>query len=182
MRARVHAAEADPLGLHRAAQMTDTLDTATRPTSERFQHDEITIPSQDRDHQHHRPARVETQTQIDRLERRKNITPELAEAGRRYFGDAYYAGTVPRAAASGSERVDRSPESLSERYVAATQRRRHAIRALGDLVGVVEWVCVDDLSPYSWALKQGEFPGAGIAVLRIALLTLAKHYGIARGS
>jgi hypothetical protein len=161
--------------------MTDTQD-AIRPTQERFTHDEITIPSQDRDHQHHRPARVETQTQIDRLERRKNITPEQAEAGRRYFQDAYYAGTVPRASVSGSERVDRSVETVSDRYVASTQRRRHAIKALGDLVPVVEWVCVDDLSPYSWALKQGEFPGAGIAVLRIALLTLAKHYGIVRAS
>lgn len=159
--------------------MTDTQD-AIRPTRERATHDEITIPQQDRDHQHHRPARVETQTQLDRLERRKSISPELAEAGRRYFQDAYYAGTVPRAATSGSERVDRSPEALSDRYVAASQRRRHAIKALGDLVGVVEWVCVDDLSPYSWAMKQGEFPGAGIAVLRIGLLTLAKHYGIVK--
>ena len=161
--------------------MTDTQD-AIRPTQERFTHDEITIPSQDRDHQHHRPARVETQTQIDRCEKRKNISAEQAEAGRRYFADAYYSGTVPRTAVSGSERVDRSPESLSDRYVAATQRRRHAIKALGDLVGVVEWVCVDDLSPTSWALKHGEFPGAGIAVFRIALTTPSKHYGIVRAS
>jgi hypothetical protein len=159
--------------------MTDAQD-AIRPTSERFRHDEITVPQQDRDHQHHRPARVETQTQIDRLERRKSISPEQAEAGRRYFADAYHAGTVPRAAVSGSERVDRSPESVSDCYVAATQRRRHAIKALGDLVSVVEWVCVDDLSANTWAMRRGEFPGAGIAVLRIALTTLAKHYGIIR--
>lgn len=159
--------------------MTDTQD-AIRPTPERHRHDEITVPSQDRDHQHHRPARVETQTQIDRLERRKSIDANQAEAGRRYFSDAYHAGSVPRATISGSERVDRSTESASDRVVAATQRRRLAIRALGELVGIVEWVCVDDHAPQAWAIRRREHPMAGIAVTRVALTALAKHYGIIR--
>lgn len=152
---------------------------AIRPTKERARHDQITTPEKDRDHQHERPARVETQTQIDRYERRKSIDPDQAEAARRYFADAYYGGAVPRLGVVGIERVDKSPEALSERYVAAVQRRKHAVRALGvGLVSIVEWVAVDDHSAEAWSIKRGEHPRFGITLLRLALGVLVKHYGI----
>ena len=150
-----------------------------RPTPERHRHDEITIPDIDRENQTPRPGRIETQTQIDRYERRKSISEEQAEAGRRYFADAYYAGAVGRTGSCASERVDRSPEAFSERYVAARQRRAHAIRALGlGLVPIVEFVAVDDHSAEAWAVKRKEHPRFGITLLRLALSVLVKHYGI----
>lgn len=150
-----------------------------RPTPERHRHDEITIPEIDRENQAPRPGRIETQTQIDRYERRKSIDEAQAEAARRYFADAYYAGAVPSTVACLGERVDRSPEAFSERHIAARQRRAHAIRALGmGLGGIVEWVCVDDHSAEAWAVKRKEHPRFGITLLRLALSVLVKHYGI----
>ena len=148
-----------------------------RPTAELARHHLVVVPERDREHQVERPARVEDQTQLDRLERRKSISEEMADAGRRYFSDAYYSGTIAKSG-GGLERVDRSPEAFSERYVAAIQRRRHAIRALGELYFVTEWVCVDDHSAQTYAIRRGEHPMAGIELLRVALTQLAKHYGI----
>ena len=162
--------------------MTDQPDPI-RSTRFRHQHDEITTPEKDRNHQDERPQRVETQTQIDRLERRKSIEETQAEPARRYFADAYYSGTVPSASRGALDRVDGTCEAFSERHVAASQRRANAIRALGcDLTQVVEWVCVDDYSPQTWAIKRREHPMAGIAVFRVAMTALAKHYGLVRGS
>lgn len=161
-----------------------------RPTKERHRHDEITIPEKDKTNQHDRPARVETQSQIDRYERRqllksgddeqsKRLNAILAEAGHRYFTDAYYAGSVPRPLALSAERVDRSAESLSDRHMAAVFRRNQAIRALDQtFVQILEWVCVEDHSAQSWAMKHGHFADAGIVILRLALLALARHYGL----
>lgn len=158
--------------------MSDT-HAPIRPTPELHRHHEITTPERDRDNQHERPARVETQTQLDRYFRRKSISEDMHEAGCRYFADAYYSGAVPHGAGSYGERLDRSAEAFSERFVAATQRRRHAIRALGlGLVPIVEFVCVDDHAAEGWAIRRKEHPRAGIALLRLALEVLVKHYGL----
>ena len=163
--------------------MTDQ--SPIRPTPELHNHHQITTPERDRAHQQERPARVETQTQIDRYERRKvfdrdqpSLNEAMAEACRRYFADAYYSGTVPRASSITSDRVDGSCEAISERHVAATQRRRHAIKALGELFSIMEWVCVDDHSAEAWAIKSRQHPMSGITVLRLGSTVLAKHYGL----
>ena len=161
-----------------------TESTAIRPLSHRYQHDIIFVPERDRDHQQERPARVETQTQIDRLERRKSITEDQAEAGRKYYTDAYYAGVVPRGRVSVGDRVSGSCEDASEeainRHIAVKDRRAKAIRALGELVSIAEWVCVDDYPAESWAIRRREHPRAGIAIARVMLTTLAKHYGLTK--
>lgn len=155
------------------------LEAPIRPTAHRHQHDEISIPERDRDHQNDRPARIETQTQIDRYHRRKSITEDQAEAGRRYFVDAYYSGRIPISHALVGERVDRAVETVSDRYVAAYQRRKHAMRALGGgLIEIAEWVCCEDMAAESYAIRRREHPRAGIAILRLALETLAQHYGL----
>lgn len=157
--------------------MTDA--TPIRPTPELHRHHEITTPERDNVNQHDRPARVETQTQLDRYLRRKSISEEMHEAGSRYFADAYYSGAIPHGSSCVGERLDRSAETFSERYVAATERRRNAIRALGlGLVPITEWVCCDDHAAEGYAIRRREHPRAGIAILRLALEALVKHYGL----
>lgn len=170
-----------------------TLDQAEaiRPTRERHQHDIIAIPERDRENQIERPARVETYSQIDRYERRQALcrgvdeqakarNTLLAEAGRRYFEDAYVAGSVPRPKAWVLDRVDNAGSGdFSQRRITAISNRRQALEALGvGLTPIAEWVCVDDLSAESWAMKKGQLASSGITVLRISLTVLAKHYGL----
>lgn len=150
-----------------------------RPTPERHRHDAITIPERDRENQRERPARVETQTKIDRYENSKNITPEHAAAARRYFEDAYRAGMVPAPSQVRYDRVDGARSDVSDTAAAAAGRRANAIRALGDaLVPITEFVVIEDLPAGQWASAHGEQPAAGIAILRLALTALARHYGI----
>lgn len=162
-----------------------------RPTPELHRHHVITLPERGFDNADEKPARVETQTHIDRYELRgqlcqgddeqsKRTNEAMAEAGRRYYRDAYYGGAVPIGKSCIGERLDRSPETLSERYEGARHRRAKAILALGEMWTIIEWVCVDDNSPRAWAIKRGEHPAAGIALLRVALRHLAKHYGLIR--
>lgn len=147
-----------------------------RPTPERHRHDEITEPPIDRDNPKGRPARVETQTQIDRYERRKSISPEHAEAARVYFRDAYYAGRISPVSSLIGERLDRSAEAFSDRYVAAYARRGHALRALGPLSKIADHVIIEDHSAEAYAIKRSEHPRFGIVLLREALEALHKHY------
>lgn len=157
--------------------MTD--EAPIRPTQELHRHHDISIPEKDRNHTEERPARVETQTFIDRYERRKSIDEEQAEAARRYFSDAYFSGRVPMGHSLIGERVDRSIETVSDRYVAAYQRRKHALRALGEgLTPICDWVCVEDRSAEAWSVSRKEHPRFGITLLRLALTVLVKHYGI----
>lgn len=157
--------------------MTD--ESPIRPTQELHRHHEISIPEKDRNHTKERPARVVTQTHIDRYERRKSIDEDQAEAGRRYFTDAYYSGHVPMVCSLIGERVDRSVETVSDRYVAAYQRRKHARIALGEgLTAICDWVCVEDRSAEAWSVSRKEHPRFGITLLRLALTVLVKHYGI----
>jgi hypothetical protein len=151
-----------------------------RPTPERHRHDAITVPERDREHQQDRPARVETQTKIDRYEHSKNITSDQATAARRYFADAYRAGMVPAPSQVRYDRVDGARAETSDTAASAAGRRDNAIRALGGLVAIVEFVVIEDLTAGQWAKAHGEHPAAGIAILRLGLTALAKHYGIAK--
>lgn len=159
---------------------------AIRPTPELLRKHIVTIPERGFDNADLKPARVETQTHIDRYELRGQLDSDpkqnevLAEAGRRYQRDAYYGGAIPVGKSCIGERLDRSPETLSERYEAARHRRAKAILALGGLFPIVEWVCVDDNPPRAWAIRKGEHPSAGMAIFKIGLRTLAIHYGLLR--
>lgn len=162
-------------GSQRHSRVTETLpaksDLAVRPTPELHRHHEITTPERDRDNNYDRPSRIETQTQLDRYLRRKSITEDMHESGCRYFADAYYSGAVPHGSSCVGERLDRSPEAFSDRFVAATQRRRHAIRALGlGLVPITEWVCCDDRAAEGYAIRRREHPRAGPAYCRFRRL------------
>ena len=118
----------------------------------------------------------------DRPEHIKEQNAIRAEACRRYYADAYYSGTVPRSKCSAGERVSGGIEDQSEeaiaRHIAVKTKRANAIRALGELVAIAEWVCVDDYSPAAFASRRGEHPMAGIALFRVAAAQLAKHYGL----
>lgn len=123
-----------------------------------------------------------TQTHLDRYEVRGSIDQYQAEAGRIYYRHAYYAGAVPSPAQSGAERVDGNPTTGGlVRGLSAKESRDRAILVLGsELFRIVEAVCVEDRAAEAWAIEKKEHPRAGIAILRIALTTLAKHYGLIR--
>lgn len=157
--------------------MTDA--TPIRPTRELHRHHQVTEPPIDRENPNPRPARVETQTQIDRYAKRKSIDENQAEAARIYFRDAYYAGRISPVSSLIGERLDRSAESFSDRYVAAYARRGNALRALGEgLQPIVDWVVVEDHSAEAWSVKRREHPRFGITLLRLGLDVLVKHYGL----
>ena len=150
-----------------------------RPTRHRHQHDVIDTPERDRDHQEERPSYVQTQTQIDRYERRKSIDEKQAEACRRYYTDAYKAGVVSRASTLSPDRVDGARGDMSESADAAWGRRTKALAALGtELTSIADHVCIHEGAAEAWAISRREHPRAGIAVFRIAATTLAKHFGI----
>lgn len=166
--------------------------SAVRPTPERHRHDIITIPERDAEHWEERPARIETQTQLDRYERRGLLCPGsdedsrkqnrmLATAGRRYFEQAFKAGRVPSFCKPfAAERVDSSLHTEhSDTQLAAMHGRKLAQQALGTgLVPIADWVCINDYGADAWAVKKGQRSTSGITVLRLALTVLANHYGL----
>lgn len=144
-------------------------------------HHKLRIEERDPQNPGKKRARVETQTHLDRYLKRESITVEQGEAGRIYFLSAYYSGAIPRPAAGNQDRVDGARFATQEAPVSARQKRTKAIAALGrELFGIAEAVIVDDRAAEAWAIEHGEHPRAGIAVLRVALTTLARHYGLIR--
>lgn len=145
-------------------------------------HHRIRIEDRDPQNPGKKRARVETQTHLDRYFVRGSIDHYQAEAGRIYYRHAYYAGACPKPVQSGNERVDRGFAAGSPlQGLSARESRDRAIIALGpELVRIAEAVVVDDRSAEAFAIEKKEHPRAGIALLRVALTTLARHYGLIR--
>lgn len=165
---------------------------AIRPTRERSRHDAIDVPPTDRTNPTARPARVETQTTLDRYKRRKTLTEDQLAAAYRWFGLAARSKRFPKATMSWTGPINGSwtgpivseDDTLQDGQAAAAIQRDAGITFLNsldtDLTSIVDHVCVDDYAAESWAIKRNLHPMKGIKTLRLALDRLCKHYGITR--
>lgn len=156
--------------------------TVIRPTQERFRHDVVFVPERDREHQEDRPARIETQTMLDRYRRRKTLEEHQLAAGEKFAEHTARSGRFPKLAMAWAKPVNGVTKSFHDEQVAAGISRDRAIQHLArsDLSYpfVVEHVCVAGLAAESWAIRNNLHPMKGIKTLRLALDSLAKHYGI----
>lgn len=157
---------------------------ALRPTPHRHRHDAIEVPPTDRANPIARPARVETQTTLDRYARRKTLTTDQLAAAYRWHSLAARSKRFPRCTMSWSGPVNGVSDDLHDAQVSAGIQRDQGITFLNsldtDLTSIVDHVCVHDYAAESWAIKMGLHPMKGIKTLRLALDRLCKHYGITR--
>lgn len=157
---------------------------ALRPTPQRHRHDAIEVPPVDRTNPTARPARVETQTTLDRYKRRKTLTEDQLTAAYRWFALAARSKRFPKSTMSWSGPVNGSGDDLHDAQVSAGIQRDNGITFLNsldtDLTSIVDHVCVHDYAAESWAITRGLHPMKGIKTLRLALDRLCKHYGITR--
>lgn len=167
-----------------ARDLTDEGRPAIRPTPERLRHDAIEVPPVDRTNQIARPARVETQSTLDRYKRRKTLTEDQLAAGYRWHALAARSKRFPKATMSWAGPVNGSGDDLQDAQVSAGIQRDNGITFLNsldtDLTSIMDHVCVHDFAAESWAIKRNLHPMKGIKTLRIALDRLCKHYGITR--
>lgn len=164
--------------------LTDEGRPALRPTRERLRHDAIDIPAIDRENQIARPARVETQTMLDRYKRRKTLTEDQLAAAYRWHSYAARSKRFPKATMSWQGPVNGSSDDLQDGQVSAGIQRDNGIKFLNsldtDLTSIVDHVCVHDFAAESWAITRKLHPMKGIKTLRLALDRLCKHYGLTR--
>lgn len=175
-----------------ARDLTDDGRPALRPTPQRHRHDAIEVPPVDRTNPTARPARVETQTTLDRYKRRKTLTEDQLTAAYRWHGYAMRSKRFPKCTMSWTGPVNGSwsgpivstDDTLQDGQSAAAIQRDNGITFLNsldtDLTSIVDHVCVHDYAAESWAITRGIHPMKGIRTLRLALDRLCKHYGITR--
>jgi hypothetical protein len=165
-------------------ELTDEGRAAIRPTPQRHRHDAIEVPAVDRSNPTARPARVETQTTIDRYKRRKTLTEDQLSAAYRWHALAERSSRFPKSTMSWQGTVNGSSEDLHDAQVSAGIQRDAGITYLNrldtDFTSIVDHVCVHDFAAESWAIRRDLHPMRGIKTLRLALDRLCKHYGITR--
>ena len=112
------------------------------------------------------------------------IEPHQLLAGERLRADFTQAQMMPRTTANwqapvaGRGRDGRSPVHMTERTVAARQRLRHALEAVGpEFSGLLLDVCCF-LKKLDLVERERQWPARSAkVVLRLALDRLARHYG-----
>lgn len=153
-----------------------------RPLPHRLQHDVIVVPERDREHQHERPARVETQTILDRYRRRKTLDDDQLTAAYRWHSYAMASGRFPKQTMSFLGPISGSSSDTLDRQVAAGIQRDKAITYMASIDPsyplLLDYVCVNDLAAEGWAVSRKMHPMRGIKTLRVALDCLAKFFGI----
>jgi hypothetical protein len=136
----------------------------------------------DKDKELRRTLRVTTQTLLDRYKQRQEITETQWKAGDTLRADFYLAGMEPRIIGSYQEPSHGKGE-ITDRQVAARQRFRHAMQAIGpEFSSAVVNVCLLDQSSAisfinrGYAKRRAEI--VGMEFLKAGLGRLAKHYGM----
>jgi len=160
---------------------------AIRPTPERLRHDAIEVPPVDRANQIARPARVETQSTLDRYKRRRVLTDDQLAAGYRWHAYAMRSKRFPKCTMSWSGPINGSNDLMADAQVSAGIQRDNGIKHLESfpkygplMVSIVEHVCVDEGYAEAWSVKNNFHPMKGIKMLRKALDLMGLYYGIRR--
>jgi len=163
-------------------EVTDEGKAAVRPTFERLQHDVVIVPAKDRDNQVARPARIETQTQLDRYKARDTLDEDQLAAGYRWSAHYQLCHRHGVKLMSWTGRVSGGDNDLADKAIAAGIARDKALWFLAgvdtDYPSIVDHVCAFDYSAESWAHKRGLPNTKGMLLLRKALWALLPHYGI----
>lgn len=119
---------------------------------------------------------------LDHYVGRDHLTDRQFRAGDRFRADYFRAGLVPPLARRLGAPIDGGPAGLtpSERQIAARQRWRRAITAVGQrLSPVLIAVCCEERTAAQWSNRQGRGGEIeGMTTLRLALDTLGDHYGL----
>ena len=167
--------------------LTEDGRVALRPTPERHRHDAIDVPPVDRVNAVARPARVDTQTMLDRYKSRKTLDEDQLAAGYRWHGYAMRSKRFPKSTMSWSGPINGSNELMADAQVSAGIQRDNGIAHLAAfpkhgrlMVSIVEHVCVDDGYAEAWSIRNDFHPMKGIKLLRKALDLMAVYYGIRR--
>ena len=123
--------------------------------------------------------RVLTQTPLDRYWRRKEITYDEYDAGRRLHADWYFAVSQPRVTASYNNEIRlRKPSTAADDREDARYRYTAAVQHVGQVLNpiIIHVACMEG-SAAEWAAGQGCPPNHGLPLLRAALRQLALYYG-----
>jgi len=127
-----------------------------------------------------RRARVRSQTMLDRYLQRGQVTHRQFDAGERLYRLWRATGQAPKVTASYGLRVSGAPE-VSDKQAAIRADVTKALRAMGDrLASILVHVCLCDEAAGDWGERHRGRPGDGIAVLRLALDSLADYWGAPR--
>jgi hypothetical protein len=167
--------------------LTEDGRVALRPTPERHRHDAIEVPPVDRVNPTARPARVDTQTTLDRYKRRKTLTEDQLSAAFKWHGIAYRAARMPSVTMSWTPPINGANDLMSESKASAGIQRDNGIKHLSAfpkwgalMVSIVDHVCVNDGFAEGWSVDRNLHPMKGIKLLRKALDVMGIYYGIRR--
>lgn len=116
-----------------------------------------------------------TQCVLDRYLARNQITQRQFDAGLKLYRLWRASGAAQRIIASYSPRVGAQREMSDDQAVLRGQVI-DILRRMEPLSGILMHVCLCDESARDWAVKRGDAPQAGIAVLRLALDSLADYW------
>ena len=145
------------------------------PPAERGQHDGIVVEETMQAGVYR--ARVTTQTPLDRYLTRDQITKRQYDAGQRLYADWYRAGSSPHLIGTYGPPTGGEP-ALTDAQAYARRRVNEAMRRVGIRLSpiLVSVVLLGEAARETGA-QMGE-PKAGIVVLKLALDSLADHYGM----
>lgn len=124
-------------------------------------------------------ARITTQTQLDRMYKRSEISYRQFDAGER-FASAWYIGCRGTTVTTNYDvRIpSSSSQEVEEHVVRARRTVQRCLDAVGPLAAVVVHVVGLDLPASEWAVMHDHSKRSGVVVLRIALDTLADQFGV----
>ncbi len=125
-----------------------------------------------------RRARVRTQTMMDRYLYRDQISQRQYDAGMRLYAAWRAAGSAQTVVAHYGLRIKGGGE-MSQRQAAVRADVTAALVAVGTrLASVLVHVCLCDQAAGEWGERQRGKAADGIPVLRLALDSLADHWGL----
>ncbi len=125
-----------------------------------------------------RRARIRTQSVLDRYLARAQITRRQFDAAERLHGTWRASGSAQTVVASYGLRVGGGGD-LTQRQAALRSDVTSALLAVGNrLASVLVHVCLCDEPAGTWGERQRGKAADGIPVLRLALDSLADHWGL----
>lgn len=116
-----------------------------------------------------------TQCVLDRYLVRGQIDQRQFDAGLKLYRLWRASGAAQRIIASYSPRV-RAQREMSDDQAVLRGRVTDTLRRMGPLADILVHVCLCDEAARDWAVGRGDAPQAGMAVLRMALESLADYW------
>lgn len=124
-------------------------------------------------------ARVDASTVMDRYLNRGEVTQRQYDSSQKFYRAFYRAGLEPHVTAIYGEWVRGTAGAGENLDVHSHIEFQRALRAVGIILSpvLVHVVCIGG-SAMDWAVSTMRHPKSGIEILRLALDSLANHYGL----